>query len=65
MVERIGSSELEWRRSFGHGYLNIYQPSHSSADGRGYVHEHRYVMEQHLVRILKADEVVDHIKGNK
>jgi hypothetical protein len=47
------------------GYLKVYGPGHPSSDSRGYVLQHRYVMEQHLGRTLKPDEVVHHINGNK
>ncbi|KZS63070.1 hypothetical protein A4G28_04350 [Mycobacterium ostraviense] len=36
-------------------------PSHPDADSRGYVYEHRIVMEQKIGRRLTKTEVVHHI----
>ena len=47
------------------GYIAIFQPDHPNCNKRGYVYEHRLVMEKHLGRYLKKKEVVHHIDGNK
>lgn len=52
------------RRISSEGYIKIYMPDHPHAIG-GAVYEHRYVMEQHIGRLLTKNEVVHHINGNK
>jgi len=47
------------------GYILILTPGHPFAQKDGYVLEHRLVMEKHLCRYLKPDEVVHHINGIK
>lgn len=42
------------------GYVKRKVNQHPYADGRGYVNEHRLVMEEHLNRFLEPDEVVHH-----
>ena len=42
----------------------IYSRNHPSADGKGYVQEHKLVCEDALGRLIKRGEVVHHINGN-
>lgn len=43
------------------GYVRILCPLHPEADSRGYVYEHRLVMERKIGRRLRRGEVVHHI----
>ena len=51
------------------GYKYVYHPEHpsslTSGCRKGYVLEHRYVMEQFLGRCLTENEVVHHIDGTR
>lgn len=46
-------------------YLYSIVKEHPFATKNGYVLEHGIVMENHLGRLLNADEVVHHKDGNK
>jgi hypothetical protein len=46
------------------GYVLIKRPAHPGADVRGYVYEHRLVMEATLGRYLSPSERVRHIDGD-
>lgn len=50
-------------------YVMVYKPEHHSSrkkpPDRGYVWEHRYIMELHLGRALEKTEVIHHLDGNK
>ena len=70
--ENIGNAQRGDKNYFwkgGHyisnGYLLIWQPHHPNADSKGYVSEHRLVMEKKIDRFLKKEEVVHHINGIK
>lgn len=48
-----------------HGYVLIYAPTHPNCTKRGYVFEHRLIVEEKLQRFLNSSEVVHHINGNR
>jgi hypothetical protein len=58
-----GKRNGRWKggRRINHdGYIQICSPNHPYRDARGYVFEHRLVMEKKLGRYLTAEEVVHH-----
>lgn len=58
-VRYKGGYITEW------GYRRIYKPDHPRANKRGYVLEHRWIMEQIIGRQLRSHEHVHHINGIK
>lgn len=63
-----GADHHNWKGGISHtinGYIAQYAPDHPKADAKGYVKQHRLVMEQTLGRPLTADEHVHHINGIK
>jgi len=62
-----GSGNPKWRGGKcidKDGYICIFNPEHPYANKRGYVYEHRLVMESVLGRYLAPEESVHHIDGS-
>ncbi|HEV2256525.1 MAG TPA: HNH endonuclease [Streptosporangiaceae bacterium] len=58
-----GSANPNWkggRTTDPRGYVLIKMPEHPAADVRGYVYEHRLVMERELSRLLACGERIRH-----
>ncbi len=53
------------RKLTAHGYVYALCRNHPAATETGYVLEHRLVMEKRLGRLLRPEEVVHHINGDK
>lgn len=49
----------------GYGYVRIWKPDHPFADSKGYVKEHRLVLEEHFKYILLPWASVHHINKIK
>lgn len=62
-----GSKHYNWKggRILDHGYWFILMPDHPFANSKGYVREHRLVVEKRKGRYLMPWEQVHHINGNK
>jgi hypothetical protein len=68
MSEAQKGTKSHWWKGggcFKGGYKRIYLPGHPNCDRDGQFSEHRYIMEQHLGRILDKKEVVHHINKNR
>lgn len=63
---RVGPLAPGWKggRARNGRYFLLLKPDHPCANGRGYILEHRFIMEQHLGRHLFPDEVVHHLNNN-
>lgn len=62
-----GPSNPNWRggrRDHPLGYVMVYAPDHPAAHN-GAVLEHRLVVEREIGRLLRPDEVVHHVNGDK
>ena len=65
---RSGPKGASWkggRKKTKKGYVMLLKKGHPMADVSGYVMEHRYIMSEHLGRLLLDDEVVHHKNGIK
>lgn len=51
-------------KSINDGRIRILAKEHPNTDVKGYVYEHRLIMEKHINRYLKPEEEVHHIDGN-
>lgn len=62
-----GKNNGNWKggRLIKGGYVLIYCPEHPFAKNKGYVFEHRLVMEKKLGRYLTKEEIIHHINGIK
>jgi len=64
----LGENNPKWkggRHKVTTGYVVVYKPEHPFAQIRGYVMEHRIIMEKHIGKYLTSKELVHHINGIK
>jgi len=61
-----GKNHLRWkggRIKMGVGYIGIWKPNHPFHEKRGYISEHRLIVEQQIGRYLQPKEIVHHINS--
>jgi hypothetical protein len=66
--KRSGPNHPDWkggRKKNYYGYILVQNKSHPDADEKGYILEHRLVMEKKVGRRLKSNEIVHHINRNR
>jgi len=66
-LSQLGEKNHSWkngRRKCKRGYVMLLRPKHPFATLKGYVMEHRILMEEMIGRYLKPEEVVHHINNN-
>jgi hypothetical protein len=64
-VKGIRHSRHKHRNLKFNGYIEIYKPNHPNYTQRGYVLEHRLIVEKYIGRYLEKFEDVHHINGIK
>ena len=67
-IRRKGKNNPNWKGGkikTKEGYIWAYSPSHPSCNSRGYVKEHRLIMEKKIGRYLTGIEEIHHINGIK
>lgn len=64
---KMGNKNPMWNggKTISYGYILVKNTNHPFANNRGYVREHRLVMEKYLGRFLLKEEHIHHINGNK
>ena len=53
------------KRKPDNGYIKLYLPKHPMASKRGTILEHRFAMSEKLGRLLKSNEYVHHVNGDR
>lgn len=65
-IYNIGEKSPRYKKGFyinARGYKVILMPNHPYCPKTGYISEHRLVMEKHIGRYLRKEEVIHHING--